>query len=350
MKAIKTPFYETDRTELGPILPLNAPWKVGIEVSSLCDLRCKFCTFSNPEALKKREHVSKNMSWETFEMIMQQAKAFQGKSIRKSGKTFTKFFFIGLGEVLMNPLTPDMIRVAKESNLAEYVETYTNGVRLTENTALALVDAGLDRLTISINGLDAKDYVKFTGTEIDYEQYYHQIKFLYQHKKQLRISLKTTDAVADTPEKEKKFYDMYGDYCDRINIETIAPFHAGAVLNGTSGAYNRHGDFFDKNRAERCSLPFYGIFVFSDGRINFCDPIMNPVKGLNIYQQSLSEIWLGDVHKQYLLDHLTGKEENYPEMCRGCNRKYCVLGLPEEQIDAYASMIREKLLNVNKGR
>ncbi len=345
MKAIKIPFYEADRTVLGPVLPLAAPMAISIEASSACDLRCKFCKFSNPEALKAQEHISKNMSWDTFELILKQAEAFKGKLARKSGKAIVKFAWCGLGEMLLNPELSDMFRAAHESGLSEYIEAVTNGVRLTEETSLAIVDAGLDRITISVNGLDSEDYLKFCGVTIDYDQYYRQLRFLYKHKKQLRISLKTTDAVADTPERVKLFYDMYGDYCDRINIETVAPFHTGAVLDGTSGALNRHGNVFDRSIAGICSQPFYRLAVFSDGRVNFCDPIMNPVAGLNIHRQTLSEIWNGEIHRNYLLSHLTGEESRFPIMCQGCDRKYGLLGLPEERIDSYAEEIRARILN-----
>jgi MoaA/NifB/PqqE/SkfB family radical SAM enzyme len=346
MKAIHEAFISKNRQVLGNIVPLDKPMSLVVEPSSYCNLRCSFCTFSNPEALLLRKHIAKNMSVEMFCEILRQADEFAELPSFQNAK-FVRLYFVGLGEVLCNPDLSKMIEIAKKSGLFKKVEMVTNGVGLTEKVSTDIVDAGLDTVVISVNGLDAADYLEVCKTKINYEEYYEQIKFLYNNRKQLRIDLKTTDAVANTPEREKLFFEMYGDLCDRINIETVAPFHEGAVLSGVSGSLNRHNNFFDRDAAKVCSWAFYKLCVLSDGRINFCDPIMGPVEGLNIENQTLKEMWDSDIHKDILLKLLSKDESQFPEMCRGCNTKYCTLGMKEEVLDPYADVVKARILGEN---
>jgi MoaA/NifB/PqqE/SkfB family radical SAM enzyme len=340
MKAVKGVFTQTDRQFLGDIVPLKKPITMCLEVSSYCDLRCEFCTFSNPEALKRVKHINHNMSLELVEKIIEQSKEFPSETEYK----YAIIHLAGLGEVLCNPNLTKIVEMLKKSNIARSINMYTNGILLTNETALALVDAGLDSMLISVNGLDSSDYEKYCKRNIDYDKYYEQIKFLYNNKKQLRIDVKTTDAVADTPEREKLFYDMYGDYCDRINIETVADFHKGAVLNGTSGSLSRHGDVFERSPNSACAWAFYKLVIFSDGRINFCECPRGPVDGLNMNEQTLKEIWDGEIYKNFLLSLLSKDVSKFPTMCQGCIVSCATYAFKEEQIDPYADLIKERIL------
>jgi radical SAM protein with 4Fe4S-binding SPASM domain len=57
------------------------------------------------------------------------------------------------GEPLVHPRIVDMVRYAKENGILD-VYFNTNGMLLTEKRAQELIDAGLDRISISIEGTD----------------------------------------------------------------------------------------------------------------------------------------------------------------------------------------------------
>jgi len=67
------------------------------------------------------------------------------------------------GEPLVNPRFADMVRYAKESPYVQRVDTTTNGSLLTPERSLAIIDAGLDRINISVEGINEAQYLDFSG-------------------------------------------------------------------------------------------------------------------------------------------------------------------------------------------
>ena len=59
------------------------------------------------------------------------------------------------GEPLVNPRFADMVRYAKQSPKVLRVDTTTNASLLTPERSLEIIDAGLDRLNISVEGVNA---------------------------------------------------------------------------------------------------------------------------------------------------------------------------------------------------
>jgi len=64
------------------------------------------------------------------------------------------------GEPLLNRSTSAMVRYAKKMGI-KYVKLATNGTLLTEEKAVALVNSGLDYISISLDGASAGTYAKF---------------------------------------------------------------------------------------------------------------------------------------------------------------------------------------------
>ena len=56
-----------------------------------------------------------------------------------------------------------MVRYTKASPKVERVDTTTNASLLTPARSLEIIDAGLDRLNISIEGVNAGQYRDFSG-------------------------------------------------------------------------------------------------------------------------------------------------------------------------------------------
>ncbi|MEK7992310.1 MAG: radical SAM/SPASM domain-containing protein [Planctomycetota bacterium] len=112
-----------------------------VEVSSRCNLRCRFCP---------REELPETglMSEATFERFLEQV------PLRRTDN----LAFVGLGEPTLNPRLLDFIRRAK----AQYPKLVTwvtsNGTRLTEDVVGPLLDAGLDLLDVSVNGIEPESY------------------------------------------------------------------------------------------------------------------------------------------------------------------------------------------------
>ena len=184
MKANSIPRIDLhDRIELKNALPLRTPYVIHIDPCDTCNFRCKFCPSGNPELMKKtRGRGHGPMDFEVYKWIIDSLKEFPDP-IR-----VVRLYMEG--EPLVNPRFADMVRYAKQSPKVERVDTTTNASLLTPERALEIIDAGLDRLNISIEGVNAGQYRDFSGHKMDYDRFVDNIAFFFDHKKQCEMNIK----------------------------------------------------------------------------------------------------------------------------------------------------------------
>ncbi len=114
--------------------------KLYIEPTSSCNLNCKMC-FRNSWI---NEEIG-TMDMDLFDKIMD--------TMPESVETV---FFGGMGEPLNCETIVEMVKKAKDKR--KRVELLTNGTLLTKDMSKALIKAGLNKLWVSIDSLDAKNY------------------------------------------------------------------------------------------------------------------------------------------------------------------------------------------------
>ncbi|MDR0842431.1 MAG: radical SAM protein, partial [Acidobacteriota bacterium] len=109
--------------------------KIYVEPTSRCNLNCVTCIrHSWAESFE-------DMAWPVYQALM------DGLADFPEAETIA---FAGFGESLCHPRFPEMIRLAHENGLR--TEMTSNALLLTSSLAERLVDAGLDQLTVSIDG------------------------------------------------------------------------------------------------------------------------------------------------------------------------------------------------------
>ena len=115
--------------------------RVYVEPTNLCNLDCQICMRSVwDEPLGK-------MSATTFSQIIEALKTFSPTPL---------LFFGGFGEPLAHPDILDMVSAAKRTGAK--VELVTNGTLLSETISQRLIDIGMDRLWVSIDGATPESY------------------------------------------------------------------------------------------------------------------------------------------------------------------------------------------------
>ena len=77
--------------------------------------------------------------------------------------------FDDYGEPTLHKKLPDMIKYAKDKNVAETIRLVTNGTLLNPTLNPKLIDAGLDQIKISLEAVDEDNYKKISGHSIDME-------------------------------------------------------------------------------------------------------------------------------------------------------------------------------------
>lgn len=121
--------------------PVSHLAKVYIEPTNQCNLECSMClhrTWDEPKG---------QMSWQVFTSVLESVKRLS---------EMPSILFGGLGEPLSHPQIINMISQVK--SLQGKVEIITNGTLLDENCARQLVEIGLDRIWISIDGATSESY------------------------------------------------------------------------------------------------------------------------------------------------------------------------------------------------
>jgi MoaA/NifB/PqqE/SkfB family radical SAM enzyme len=115
------------------------PIHLDLEASSRCNLRCTFC---DKLPLLAPENLG-DMDFGLFTRVLDEAGTAGLASLKLSYR----------GEPLLHPRLADMVAYAKTKGVLD-VYFNTNAMLLTEAKVRALIEAGLDRVSVSVEGTD----------------------------------------------------------------------------------------------------------------------------------------------------------------------------------------------------
>lgn len=200
-----------DPLELKEALPLRTPYVIHIDPCDTCNFHCKFCPSGNLELMKKtngRGHGP--IDFNTYCGIIDSLKEFPDpvRVIRLYKE----------GEPLLHPRFAELVSYAKASPKVQRVDTTTNASLLTKDRSLAIIEAGLDRINISVEGINAEQYREFSGHKMRYEEFVDNIAFFYDNKKQCEMNIKINGDIL-TADQEEEFYRTFGNITDGISVE-----------------------------------------------------------------------------------------------------------------------------------
>lgn len=339
--------YAHDRQRLYEVVPLDTPFSVNIEPTSYCNVKCAYCIHSSPEDLAKLTYSGNYsggfMSAETFSILVDQLCEFPHKI-----KSIT---FGGVGEPLLHPDLPKMIAQIKERGITDRINLITNGIALSENKIIALIEAGLTSMKISLQGIDAQAYYDTCGYRLDFDRFLANIDFLYKHKGNCVIGIKIADISlyrrkneTEKEEAEAQYKKMFGDKCDRLGIERIVPCFSGvdySKIEGISGYRSRYD--IAERKVKVCSQPFYRINIMQNGCVTLCTMLGLHEEWMNIHNRTLKEIWDSRERKEKLIKVLRDIQDEEMALCKDCNVKYD-FAYAEDNLDPYADEIIERIM------
>jgi tungsten cofactor oxidoreducase radical SAM maturase len=121
--------------------------KLYVEPTTACNLECRTCirnVWEDPQA---------HMEMGLFEQLVAQTEAFP---------ELKRVVFSGLGEPLVHPQILEMIRLVRQRGLA--VTLGTNGILMDRAMSRELVELGVDRLVVSLDGVRPETYAGVRGT------------------------------------------------------------------------------------------------------------------------------------------------------------------------------------------
>ena len=339
MKAkIKPRIDLVNRTKLETVIPIRVPFVIFVDPSDLCNFKCKFCPSSDRILLKKMGRALKPMDFNLYKKIIDDICEFE--------KPIKVLRLYKDGEPLLNPRFADMVRYAKEKKCAERIDTTTNASLLNPKLNLEIIEAGLDRINISIEGVNEKHYWDFSGYKIDFDQLVANIRHLYEHRGKCEIIIKINGDTI-TEEDKKRFYDVFGDIADGVFIEHVMSCWPEFELKGVmvNQAFGIYGQKIKEVKV--CPYVFYSFSINSDGTATAC--FLDWSKKLIIgdtREESVKDIWNGEKLFNYQKMFLEKKRKEH-FFCGKCGQMSH--GLPDD-IDPYAEELLSKLGKSHGGK
>lgn len=250
------------------------PDHVDIEISSACDMKCPMCYTITDEF---KTHIKKKfMELDLFKKIIDECVKYGTYSIRISLR----------GEPFIHEHVVEMIRYAKDNGIKE-VSSLTNNLAMTPALFKDVMDAGLDWLTISFDGL-GKTYEwirKPAGFEESYEKIkeYKRLK-MKGHSWKPVIKIQTVwPAIKDNA---KEYFNAFEPYVDDIAINPLIDY----LHKDEDIAYE---DNFI------CPVLYQRLAISSDGIVLLCsnDEFNEHTIG-NVNTETIYSIWHGEKLKK----------------------------------------------------
>jgi len=245
------------------------PDHVDIEVSSLCNMQCPMCYTMTDEF---RQNVKQQfMDINLFKKIIDQCAENHVYSIRLSLR----------GESFIHPNIVEMIRYAKNRGIKE-VSSLTNNLALNPEKFQEILDAGLDWLTISFDGV-GETYEKIRRPA-KFEDSYNKIKAykkIKTEKKSVKPVIRIQSVWPAIKEDPNNFFHLFDPYSDEVVSNPLIDY----LHKDTEIEYDPEFE---------CPNLYQRMAIGSDGIVLLCSNdamCYYPIGDANT--QRLEEIWHG---------------------------------------------------------
>mgnify|MGYP001575596721 CR=1 FL=1 len=269
------------------------PLLVDLELASVCNLRCPMCYTITPEF--KQKVNAKLMDWDLYKKLIDEI-AGKVSAIRLSLR----------GESFLHKKFIECIKYAKDKGIKE-VSSLTSGSKLSPEFTPKVIEAGIDWITVSIDGT-GETYNKIRKP-ITFDQILERVKFIKAYKDKhglVKPVIKVQGVWPAIRENPQLYYDTFFPYVDLI-------------------AFNPLIDYFERDTDIQyienfcCPQHYQRLVVGADGLVMMCsnDEENTAVIG-NANHQTIHEIWHGENLNKMRSIHLKGNGNKEIPACKKC--------------------------------
>jgi MoaA/NifB/PqqE/SkfB family radical SAM enzyme len=264
--------YRWGRTRAPMLLSAN------LELTNRCNLRCSFCPTADGRMTRARGRMSA---------------ALFGRAL--AGARPLEFVLLfQWGESLLHPLFAPLARRARRAGARTLVTT--NGTLLDERRVGELLDAGIDRVTVSVDG-DARTHARVRGVSLEQTEAALSRLVAERDRRGSRTAVDVSMVVApETEEAAGTFRRRMAPRVDRV--QTIPLLTVG-------------------ERRTRCREPWRGgLVVLQDGTVTACCVDHDGELALgDANREDLRSIWNGARMRALRAAHVRG---DLPAVCARC--------------------------------
>ncbi len=269
------------------------PSHIDVEVASACQMRCPMCYTTH-----MAEHLKGLMKWDLYTRIIDEAVAGGIYSIKLSWR----------GEPMLNKRLIDMVRYAKDKGIHE-VAFLSNAELLTKKMAENLVDAGLDWMSVSADGVG--DIYNEIRAPAIFEETIERVRYMKQYRdgKGLTKPLLRVQSIMSAVENDSDtYYKSWEGVVDRINV----------ISDAIRDFEDRDDLVFDTYYV--CPKPWQRLTIAYDGKAHQCisDYAGATILG-DVTERTIRDVWHGEEHqavRKAFRNH-TWLEKN--DACRICS-------------------------------
>lgn len=301
-----------DRTPLQNVIPLSTPFVVFVDPASACNFLCPFCPTGHRDMIDETGRYQGVMKLPVFKKVIDDLAEFENPiKVLRMYKD---------GEPFLNKNLAKMVAYAKQSGKVDYIDTTTNGSLMTPERLGPILEAGLDKINISVDGMNPEQYKKFTGFDFDFARFVEHVKWLDANKGNCEVVIKIPGDLIDENQR-KEFLDTFGDYCDRIFIENFAPCWPEFDVEAHTGIKITQGIYQQPiTPTDTCPYIFYSVSVNADGLVSSCflDWGRKLIIG-DLKEESLKSVWHGNKMNALRRLHLEGRRMENP-VCSQCGQ------------------------------
>ena len=269
------------------------PLLVDIELSSLCNLKCPMCYTITDEFAEKVNTT--RMDWDLYTKIIDE---IGGKvpAIRLSLR----------GEATLHKRFVDCIRYAKERGIKE-VSFLTHGGKLTLPFFEKITEAGIDWITISIDGI-GETYERIRKP-LKFDELLAKIKAIKQFKENHNLKRPVIKVQGIWPairENPKAYYDTLAPHVDLVAFNPLIDY----LGNDKTVEYLENFT---------CPQQYQRLVIGADGLVMKCsnDEENREVVG-DLKTQSVHDVWHGEKLNAVRQLHKQDRGFMQSDVCRRC--------------------------------
>ena len=270
------------------------PLLVDIELSSVCNLTCPMC-YTITDEFKRHVNVTR-MDWELYKKIIDE---IGGKvpAIRLSLR----------GEATLHTKFIEAIRYAKDHGLKE-VSMLTNGGKLTLPYFQKMVEAGIDWITISVDGI-GESYER-VRKPLKFDDLLDKIKAIKQYKEDHGLKRPVIKVQGIWPAIVESgpdvYYDTFKPCTDLVAFNPLIDY----LSNDTNIEYLEEFT---------CPQQYQRLVIGADGLVMKCsnDEENREVIG-DIKQETVHQVWHGEKMQAVRGMLLQPRGFMQSEVCRKC--------------------------------
>lgn len=220
------------------------------------------------------------------------------------------------GEPTLDKKIAPRVKAMKDAGVKK-VTFATNGELLTPELTERLLDAGLDDVMISIDGITKETFEKIR-VRLTYETVVaNALAFLrLRNERKSRTSVRVRMVIVDENKHElARWMDYWKAQIDPVLDRVYAkPAHTWGNQLG-----HEKETMVARYRERPCVSPFSSMAIQVDGRVPLCAVDYNVKHPMGDFsKQSIKEIWQGDGFRHVRELHAS-RRRNEIAMCRGCH-------------------------------